>query len=148
MFSPESEANVPVRVELRRIVSSSNEHQEQHFVMLKEVEGERSFPIVIGFFEVLQIDRRVKGAPSQRPLTHDLVIACIEALGGAVEDIIITELRGGTYFAKLRIRKDGELIEVDCRPSDAMAIAVQTRVPIYCNEEVIEEALGGSQPLF
>lgn len=143
MVSPESEASVPVQVELRRIISSANDAQEQHFIVLKEVDGERSFPIVIGLFEVTHIERRIKGVPSQRPLTHDLVIACVEALGGAIEDVMITELREGTYYAKLRIRKDGELIEIDCRPSDAMAIAVQLRVPIYCNEEVIEEALGG-----
>jgi bifunctional DNase/RNase len=144
LVSLESEANVPVQVDLRRIISGTNDALEQHFVILKEVEGERSFPIVVGPFEAMHIERRVRGLTSVRPLTHDLVIASIEALGGVIQDVIIHELREGTYFAYLRISKDGELIQVDCRPSDAMAIAVQTRVPIYCSEEVIQEAIGGN----
>jgi bifunctional DNase/RNase len=142
----ESEANVPVQMELRRIISSNSETQDQHFVILKEVEGERSFPIVIGLFEVASIERRVKGIVSQRPLTHDLLAAVIEGLDGELSDILINELREGTYYAKLRIRKDGSLVEIDSRPSDALALAVQARVPIYVNEEVIEEACGESQP--
>ncbi len=133
-------------MELRRIISSTSETQEQHFVILKEVEGERSFPIVIGLFEVTSIERRIKGLASQRPLTHDLLAAVIENLGGELSDIFISELREGTYFARLRIKREGDLIEIDSRPSDALALAVQTRVPIYVAEDVIEEACGESQP--
>jgi bifunctional DNase/RNase len=110
--------------------------------MLREVDGERSFPIVIGIFEATSIDRRVKGMQSPRPLTHDLLANVIDQLGGELQDIFISELREHTYYAKLRIRKDGELVEVDCRPSDAIAVAVTARVPIFVNEEVLEEAAG------
>lgn len=126
-------------MELRRIIIS--EIDDHQVIILKEVEGDRSFPIVIGFFEATSIDRRVKGMPTQRPLTHDLISAVVDQMGGEIQDIIISDLQEHTYFAKLRIRKDGELIEVDCRPSDAVAVAVTARVPIYVNEEVLGEAL-------
>jgi bifunctional DNase/RNase len=126
-------------MELRRIII--NEIDEHQVIILKEVEGDRSFPIIIGIFEATSIDRRVRALPTPRPLTHDLVTAVVEQLGGEIQDILISDLMEHTYFAKLRIRKDGELIEVDCRPSDAVALAVTARVPIYVNEEVLGEAL-------
>src|ERR1044072_7287254 len=98
-------------MELKRIIIS--EAHDQQGVMLREVEGDRSFPIVIGIFEATSIDRRVKGMPSPRPLTHDLVASVIDNLGGDFQDIYISDLREHTYFAKLRIRKDGELVEID-----------------------------------
>jgi bifunctional DNase/RNase len=127
-------------MELRRIVI--NEVHDQQVVMLREVDGERSFPIVIGIFEATSIDRRVKGIQSPRPLTHDLLASVIDNLGGDLQDIFISELSEHTYYAKLRIRKDGEIIEVDCRPSDAIALAVTAKVPIFVAEDVIEEASG------
>ena len=130
---------MPIQMELRRIIIS--ELDDHQIVILKETDGERNFPIVIGIFEATSIDRRVKGMPSPRPLTHDLIISVIEQMGGDIQDIIISDLQDHTYYAKLRIRKEGELIEVDCRPSDAIAIAVACRVPIYVNEDVLGEAL-------
>ncbi|MCS6865986.1 MAG: bifunctional nuclease family protein [Gemmataceae bacterium] len=130
---------MPIPMELRRIIIS--ELDDHQIVVLKETDGERNFPIVIGIFEATSIDRRVKGMPSPRPLTHDLIISVVEQLGGEIQDILISDLQDHTYYAKLRIRHDGELIEVDCRPSDAIAIAVASRVPIYVNEEVLGEAL-------
>ena len=131
---------MPVHMELKRIIIS--EVHDQQVIMLKEVEGDRSFPIVIGIFEATSIDRRVKNMPSPRPLTHDLVNNVIEHLGGELQDIYISELREHTYYAKLRIRKEGELIEVDSRPSDAIALAVTARVPIYVAEDVLGEVCG------
>jgi len=130
---------MPIQMELRRIIIS--ELDAHQIVILKEVEGERNFPIVIGIFEATSIDRRVKGEQPPRPLTHDLIISVVEQLGGEIQDIVINDLKEHTYFAKLRVRKDGELTEVDCRPSDAIAVAVASRVPIYVNEEVLGEAL-------
>ncbi|MBI3408527.1 MAG: bifunctional nuclease family protein [Planctomycetes bacterium] len=127
-------------MELKRIII--NEVHDQQVVMLREVDGDRSFPIVIGIFEATSIDRRVRGVQSPRPLTHDLLANVIDHLGGDLQDIFISDLREHTYFAKLRIKKDGELVEVDCRPSDAIAIAVTARVPIFVSEEVISEASG------
>ena len=127
-------------MELRRIIIS--EIDDHQVIFLKEVEGDRTFPIVIGIFEATSIDRRVKRLPSPRPLTHDLVASVIESLGGELRDIYISELRDHTYYAKLRIRMNGELIEVDSRPSDAIALAVTASVPIYVAEDVLEEACG------
>ena len=129
-----------VHMELKRIII--NEIHDQQVIMLREVDGDRSFPIVIGIFEATSIDRRVKGQKSPRPLTHDLIAAAIEQLGGEFQDVHISELREHTYYAKLRIRANGEMTEIDCRPSDAIALAVTANVPIYVAEEVLEEALG------
>lgn len=126
-----------VQMELRRIIIS--EVHDQQVIVLREVDGERSFPIVIGIFEATSIDRRVRNMPSPRPLTHDLVTSAIEQLGGEIQDVVISDLKEHTYFAKLRIRHEGELLEVDSRPSDAIALAVTAKVPIYVSEDVLQE---------
>jgi uncharacterized protein len=135
---------VPVHMELKRVIIS--EISEQQVIMLRETEGEpderRSFPIVIGIFEATSIDRRVKNIPNPRPLTHDLISNVIDALGGDLQDVFISELREHTYFAKIRIRMNGELTEIDARPSDAIALAVTARVPIFVAEDVLEEVIG------
>ena len=128
---------MPVQMELCRIIIS--EIGDQQIIYLKEVEGERTLPIVIGIFEATSIDRRVRGIQTPRPLTHDLLASIVDHLGGEVQDVVISELREHTYFARLRIRRDGELIEVDCRPSDAIALAVTVNAPIYVAEEVLGE---------
>jgi bifunctional DNase/RNase len=127
-------------MELKRIIIS--EMHEQQVIALKEVDGDRSFPIVIGIFEATSIDRRVKGITNPRPLTHDLVANTIENLGAELQDVVINDLREHTYFAKLRVRQEGELVEIDCRPSDAIALAVTAKVPIYVAEDVLGEVWG------
>ncbi len=124
-------------MELTRIII--NETSDSHIIFLKEVDGERMFPIVIGFFEASSIERRVKNMTTQRPLTHDLLANAIDLLGGDLQDIYINELRDHTYFAKLRIRHEGEIVEVDSRPSDAIALAVTVDVPIYVSEDILDE---------
>jgi bifunctional DNase/RNase len=124
-------------MELTRIII--NENSDQHIIFLKEVEGERMFPIVIGMFEATSIDRRVRNTVSQRPLTHDLLAHTIDLLGGDLQDVYINELREHTYFAKLRIRHEGEMMEVDARPSDAIALAVTVDAPIFVAEEILDE---------
>ena len=126
-----------VQMELVRIIIS--EINDQQVIYLKEVGGDRQFPILIGIFEATSIDRRVKKLASPRPLTHDLVVNTIEALGGELRDIYISELRDHTYYAKLRIRHEGELVEVDSRPSDAIAVAVTVDVPIFVAEDILDE---------
>jgi len=126
-------------MELRRIIIS--EVEDSQYIVLREVDGDRSFPIVIGLFEAHSISRRVKGEPSPRPLTHDLIVGVVDSLGGEVQDIVISELREHTYYAQLRVRQAGELITIDCRPSDAIAIAVTARVPIYVAEDVLGDTL-------
>src|SRR5947209_8142765 len=134
----ESEASVPVQMDLKRIII--NEINDQQIIILREVDGDRSFPIVIGMFEAISIDRRVRGTQWPRTMTHDLVVNLINDLGGHLQDIFINDLRDHTYFAQLRVRRDGEVVPVDCRPSDAIAVAVTAKVPIYVAESVLEEA--------
>ena len=132
---------MPVLMQLSRIIIS--EINEQQIIYLKEVEGSRQFPILIGIFEATSIDRRVKDKRAPRPLTHDLIVNVIEQLGAELDSVVISELRDHTYYAKLRIRRDGELIEIDSRPSDAIAVAVTCSppLPIYVAEEVLSEVL-------
>ncbi|MEM7457343.1 MAG: bifunctional nuclease family protein [Planctomycetota bacterium] len=131
---------MPVEMKLARIIIS--EINENQVVFLKEVDGNRQFPILIGIFEATSIDRRVKDIQRPRPLTHDLLVSIVEQMGGDLDSILISDLREHTYFAHLRIRYEGELIEVDARPSDAIAVAVtcDPHLPIYVEESVLEEA--------
>ncbi len=135
-----------VQMELARIIISDiNDHQ---VIYLREVDGDRMFPILIGLFEAHSIDRRVKISddhpPPPRPLTHDLIKNVIEDMGGEAQDVVINNLMEHTYYAVIRIRRDGELIEVDSRPSDAIALSVHYDpfLPIYVAEDVLEEASG------
>ena len=133
---------MPVKMQLTRIIIS--ELTENQVIYLQEVDGDREFPILIGIFEATNIDRRVKDDyEPPRPLTHDLVVNVAKALGATVESVIISELTQSTYFAQLRLRKqDGEVVEIDSRPSDAIAVAVTftPTLPIYVSERVLEEA--------
>ncbi len=130
-----------VEMELSRVIIS--EINDQQVIYLREIDGERSFPILIGIFEATIINRRLLEDPPPRPLTHQLLKSAIEELGGEVQDIVVNSLRDHTYYAVVRIRKDGELIEVDSRPSDAIALSVQfdPPKPIYVNQEVLDDAI-------
>lgn len=124
----------------RIIISDIHDHQ---IVYLKEVDGEREFPIVIGRYEASSIERRVrKEKLVPRPLTHDLVVNVIHELKGELESIQIHDMQDATYFAKICIKKDGEMIEVDSRPSDALAVAVTCDpvLPVFVEDSVIEAA--------
>ena len=126
-----------VQMELTRIII--NETSDSHIIFLKEVDGERMFPIVIGIFEASSIDRRVQEPGDPAPAYSRLAGQCDRSLGGDLQDIYINELREHTYFAKLRIRHEGELVEVDSRPSDAIALAVTVDVPIFVADDIIDE---------
>ncbi|MDA0833793.1 MAG: bifunctional nuclease family protein [Planctomycetota bacterium] len=129
-----------VKMELVRIIIS--ELGEQQMIYLREVDGTRTFPILIGIFEATSIDRRVKGEVPMRPLTHDLLKNAIEKMGGTVQDVVINNLSEHTYYAVIRIEKDdGEIVELDSRPSDAIALAVHysPHLPIYVEESVLDE---------
>ena len=126
-----------VQMELHKIIIS--EMQTEQIIMLKEVDGERKFPIVIGTNEASAIRRRLQGEVAARPLTHDLLASVIEQLGGAVERIEINNLEDHTFFARILIRRDGQLLKIDSRPSDAIALGVATMVPIFVAEHVLDE---------
>ena len=126
-----------VKMELARILI--RETQDMHVVELREEGGERVFPIVIGLHEAAAIERRLMGQQPPRPQTHELLANVIHTLGASVEHVLINDLREHTFFACLMLRKDGEQVEVDSRPSDAIALGVATDVPIYVEEHVLEE---------
>ena len=124
-----------VRMDLARIII--RETGDSQIIVLRERDGERHFPILIGLNEAIAIDRRVKGIQAPRPLTHDLMGRIIEGLSGELEQIVISDLRDHTFFATLMIRRNGELIQVDSRPSDAIALGVAATTPLYVEEDVL-----------
>jgi len=126
-----------VQMELYRIIIS--ELAEQQMIFLKEVDGERRFPILIGPNEAMAIDRRLKGTPAARPMTHDLLANIIEQLGGTIDHIEINDLQEHTFFGRIYIRRNGEMVEIDSRPSDAIALGIATSVPIFVAEHVLDE---------
>lgn len=127
-----------VRVDLAQIRIS--ETRDTQVIVLRERNGPRVLQIVIGLTEALAIDRRIKGVQVVRPLTHDLLASLIESLGGELEKIVVNDLQEHTFYARLVIRHHGELVEVDSRPSDAIALSAGTEVPIYVAEHVLTEA--------
>jgi hypothetical protein len=127
-----------MEAELSRIII--NEQSDQQIIVLKERNGNRSFPIVIGIVEVFAIDRRLKGIKPPRPLTHDLLASIIEGLGAKIEKIVINDLRNHTFFAKIHISLNGRKVEIDSRPSDAIALSTALGAPIYVTEHVFEIA--------
>jgi bifunctional DNase/RNase len=125
-----------VEVELSKIII--NEAVDQQIIVLKELEGNRSFPIVIGMMEILAIDRRLKNIQLPRPMTHDLLADVIDQMGGDVEKVVISDLSNGTFYARLHIDTNGEMVEVDSRPSDAIALGVGVGASIFVDEQVFE----------
>jgi hypothetical protein len=126
-----------VRCELVKIMIT--ETADPQVIVLKEVDGERCFPILIGISEAIAIDRKIKGYEPQRPLTHDLLASVITSLSARVARVEVCSLHDNTFFAKLVIERDGQTVEVDSRPSDAIALAVRLETPIYVAEEVLNE---------
>ena len=114
--------------------SSSN---NAYALYLKEFEGKRKFPIIIGAFEAQSIALELEGVQPPRPMTHDLVKTIIENLNVTLTEVYINDLRDGTFYAKLIF--EDRALEIDARPSDAIAIAVRCNTPIYVSEEVLEE---------
>ena len=126
-----------VLMELSRIFI--REMADMQIIELTEVGGERTFPIVIGLPEAFAIERRLKGVEIPRPQTHDLLSSVIEHLGGQLKEIIISDLIDGTFYAKLIVEQDGREVEVDSRPSDAIALGVSVNAPIYVAEHVLAQ---------
>ncbi|USN99028.1 MAG: bifunctional nuclease family protein [Phycisphaeraceae bacterium] len=134
-----------VRMELSRILI--REVVDTQIIELREADAEdeseaRRFPIVIGLPEAQAIERRLKGIEIKRPQTHDLLASVIEHLGAELESICINDLSEHTFYALLSVRTaDGELIEIDSRPSDAIALGIAGSVPIYVAEHVLDSAM-------
>ena len=128
---------MPVLMELHKIIIS--DMQDQQIIILQEVNGTRQFPIVIGNNEANAIKKRLDGNPMPRPMTHDLLANVIEELGGTLEHIEITNLQEHTFYAQLHIRQNGRIVQVDSRPSDAIALGIASSVPIYVAQSVLDE---------
>ena len=127
---------------IEMVVESVRVHMlsSQHVVILKEAERDRYLPIWIGQDVANAIAMRLQGLSAERPLTHDLMVSVLEMLGVGVTRVEVTELRQGTYFALLILDRSGVPLEVDARPSDALAIAVRVGAPIFVAAEVLEQS--------
>lgn len=121
-------------------LSSSPATGGAYAILLKEMNSSRRLPIIIGAFEAQAIALEIEGINPPRPLTHDLLKQVIDTLGGSVKEVIIDELRENTFFAKIILEVSALTYEIDSRPSDAIAIAVRTKAPIFVVENVMEAA--------
>ncbi|MEO7117535.1 MAG: bifunctional nuclease family protein [Candidatus Limnocylindrales bacterium] len=132
---------MPVRL-TEMVVESVRVHMlsSQHVVILKEAERDRYLPIWIGPWEANAIAMKLQGVSPERPLTHDLFARTLEELGVTVQRVIVSDLADETYRARLILEFEGEIKEIDARPSDAIALAVRASVPIFATDAVLERA--------
>ena len=108
-------------------------------VILKEIKGERTLPIIIGEYEAQSIALGLEKIKPPRPITHDLTLSMLESLMAKIEKIEVTELKDNTYYAIIYIRRNSTVFQIDSRPSDALALAVRKNIPIFVAEEVMEK---------
>ena len=128
-----------VQMELSRILIREN--NDYQIIELREIDGERTFPIVIGLPEAQAIERRLQGIDIKRPQTHDLLASVIDTLGARLTSITINDISDHTFYALLSVTgASGETLEIDSRPSDAIALGIAQDVPIYVEEHVLEQA--------
>jgi bifunctional DNase/RNase len=125
--------------EMNRIII--NEANDQQVIFLKEKGKERNFPIVIGMYEAWIINNTIKGISAPRPLTHDLIVNVINGLGAKLNRIIVTKLEEGIYYAILEAQRQGEVFEIDARPSDAIAISLKMDIPIFVSKDVFDQVV-------
>lgn len=131
-----------VQVELSKIIIDEKSHDQ--VIVLREKGGARQLPIMIGFVEANSIQMKIAGLEASRPLTHDLLVLLIRGLGAEAECVIIDDYVEGTYFAKIRLKKEsGDVVLVDARPSDAVSLSVRIKLPIYVEEHVFLKAATG-----
>ncbi|HZU09824.1 MAG TPA: bifunctional nuclease family protein [Pseudacidobacterium sp.] len=109
-------------------------------VILKDVQGDTVLPIWVGLYEANAIALEVEKATTPRPMTHDLLKNVVQGLNASLQRVVVTELKDDTFYAVLWLEQDGETITIDCRPSDALALALRADCPIYVNEEVLRVA--------
>lgn len=129
------------KIKLEIVALSSSEANLSHFTLiLDEVDGNRRLPIVIGVPEAQAIALQVEGITTSRPMTHDLIKNICDLLHATMEEVVITSLVEGTFYAKLILQKEGDYMEIDCRPSDGIALAVRFKAPIYIYESILDEA--------
>ena len=128
-----------VEMELNKIIINEKRHEQ--IIVLKEKNGSRSLPIVIGLLEVTAIKMKIGGIEPLRPLTHDLLKSTIEHLHARLEKVVIDKLENNTFYAKLIVRdSNAEVQPIDARPSDSIALAVRMDAPIFVEEEVLKSS--------
>jgi uncharacterized protein len=128
-----------LEMELNKIVIDEKRHDQ--LIVLKEKDGERILPIVIGLSEASAIKLKISGFNPPRPMTHDLLHAAIENLEASIEKIIIDRLEENTFHAKILLKtKSGEIKTIDARPSDSIALAVRARAPIFVEDDIIKKS--------
>ncbi len=108
-------------------------------VILKEIRGKRTLPIIIGEYEAQSIALGLEKIKPPRPITHDLALSMLESLTAEIEKIVVTELKNNTYYAVIHVRRKSRLYKIDSRPSDAIALAVRKNIPIFVAEEVMDK---------
>jgi uncharacterized protein len=113
---------------------------QHRVVILKEVDGERHLPIWIGPFEAEAIAMELQGVSAARPLPYDLIKTMITDMGGVVQEILVTDLAQDVFYARIVIDQDGRRVEIDSRPSDAIALAVRSNISIFVDESVMDRA--------
>lgn len=121
-------------------LSTSPSSGGAYALILNEAEGNRRLPIIIGTFEAQAIALELEHIKPPRPMTHDLLKNAIEVFGASIDQVFINDLSEGTFFARIIYRKNGEQVDQDARPSDAIALAVRFNAPIYVSEQVLDEA--------
>lgn len=144
---PEALVLVEVRVQSLGLDRSSN----TPVVILEEVEGNRVLPIWIGPGEASAIAMQLADMKFSRPLTHDLLVSLMGGLGGALNRVLITRVKENTYFAELVIHRNGDVISVDARPSDSIAVALRAQARIFASEELLEQTrveIAEEEPVF
>ena len=112
---------------------------QQNIVILREIEGERILPIWIGPAEAQAIRRFLAEEPFPRPLTHDLIQLVIEGLQARVSRVVIADLKESTFFASVMIEREGQVLSIDARPSDSIAVALRAKAPIFVNEKLLQQ---------
>jgi len=128
-----------IQVELSRIVI--DEKRQDQVIVLKEKDGERQIPIVIGLMEASSIKIKISGVDVPRPMTHDLLVNVMQVLGGQLERVVIDKLVNNTFYAKLGIKtKEGQIKMIDALPSDSIALAVRLKAPIFMADEVFQKS--------
>ncbi len=132
-----------VQMELSKIIIT--ETSDYQVIWLREKGGQRTFPILIGIVEAAAIDRTVRDIQTPRPLTHDLLASVITKVGATLDRVIVSSLRNNTFYAKLVLQMNGNTLEVDSRPSDAVAVAVRLNAPIFVEETVLDNVCNESK---
>ena len=127
-----------VRMEIKGLMLDPNTNVP--IVVLRDEGGEVLLPIWIGVFEANAIALRLENVETPRPMTHDLLRSALEKLGAQIEKVVISELRDSTFYARIHVQRNGDAIEIDARPSDAIALALRSEAPIFVLAPVLEAA--------